>query len=217
MPGPAGEEHLHRMTIRRRGPLRFDRPRVLGVAAVVAGVAGLGLVLGPGEPSTSPPTPAAGVAATTPRATTAPATTPSPPSGPTSPAAASASRPTTTAPSSSSRTTTSPTTITATSGWEVAARGFATAFTTTPAAGRDWVTGLAPWISLELQVSLFTTDPTRLPAGTLLQLQATTETADLVVATVLYDSGLQLAITVIPTAAPGPGWVVSTVLQVPTG
>lgn len=195
MPGPAGEEHLHRMTIRRRGPLRFDRPRVLGVAAVVAGVAGLGLVLGPGEPSTSPPTPAdtASAAPTTsiPRTTTAP--------GP------------------SVAATTSPTATTATSGWELAARGFATAFTTTPAAGRDWVTGLAPWISLELQVSLFTTDPTRLPAGTLLQLQPTTETADLVVATVLYDSGLQLAITVIPTAAPGPGWVVSTVLQVPTG
>jgi len=100
--------------------------------------------------------------------------------------------------------------------WRQVATGFATAFTTAPAAGQDWAAGLRPWISAELATTYASTDPTRLPTGMLLQVQPSSETPALVVATVRYDSGLQLAIDLTPTSA-GHGWVVSTVLQVPAG
>jgi len=204
------------MSDHHRGPLRLHRTGALVGAAVVAATAGLVLLLGGGDqPSRSGP-PVSDVAASVSPSTTTVAATRPPPSSNTVP---SPTTPPDTAPTSPSL----PASASApTSGavdaaqWRQVATGFATAFTTAPAAGQDWAAGLRPWVSADLATTYASTDPTRLPTGTLLQVRSTSETPALVVATVRYDSGLQLAIDMTPTPA-GTGWVVSTVVQVPAG
>ncbi len=202
------------MSDHRRGPLRLHRTGVLVGAAVVAATAGLVLLLGGGDhpPRSGPP--ASGVAAVaSPSGTLVSASATRPP--PSINAAPSPTTPPPTAPRSLSLPAPVSGAVDAAQ-WRQVATGFATAFTAAPAAGQDWAAGLRPWVSAELATTYASPDPTRLPTGTLLQVQSTSETPALVVATVRYDSGLQLAIDMTPTPA-GTGWVVSTVVQVPAG
>jgi hypothetical protein len=198
------------MSDHHRGPLRSHRTGALVGAAMVAATAGLVLLLGGGShPSRSGPS----AASVSPSTTTVVATRP-PPSTSAAPSP-SLTTPPDTAPSSPSLAAPASSAVDAAQ-WRQVATGFATAFTTAPAAGQDWAAGLRPWVSDELATTYASTDPTRLPTGTLLQVQSTSETPALVVATVRYDSGLQLAIDLTPTPA-GTGWVVRTVVQVLAG
>jgi hypothetical protein len=205
------------MTEHRRGPLHSYRTGALIGSAVVAATAGLVLLLGGGgQPTRSGPAVSEVAAASAP-VTAAPTTPPPPASSVTTPPAPPSAPPTTpTAPPPSSSPLPTPTPGAVDEAqWRQVATGFATAFTAAPAPGQDWVAGLRPWISADLAATYASTDPTRLPTGTLPQVQPSSETPALVVATVRYQGGLQLAIDLTPTATEH-GWVVSTVLLVPT-
>lgn len=188
---------------------RRPHPSVLVAAAVTAAAVGAVLLLGGGTPPPpAPPTAESSeVAAPPPRSEpqprTAPATSPPPPPGPPSSTAATVpAAPTATADGADQR-------------WRETTTGFATAFTADPGPGQDWAAGLMPWVSADLAAAYQSTDPTRLPTGELLKVEATSESSDLVVATVSYDTGLQLAIELRPAPDTEPGWVVSTVLALP--
>ena len=204
------------MTERRRGPLHSHHTGALIGSAGIAATVGLVLLLGGGgQPTRSGPSVSQVAAAGAP-VISAPATPPPPASSVTTPPPPSSPPPTPTAPQPSSSPHPTPTPGAFDEAqWRLVATGFATAFTAAPASGQDWAAGLRPWISAELAATYASTDPTRLPTGTLPQVQPISETPALVVATVRYQGGLRLAIDLTSTST-GHGWVVSTVLLAPT-
>jgi hypothetical protein len=202
------------MTEHRRGPLHSHRTGALIGSAVIAAPAGLVLLLGGGGQPTRSGPPVSEVAATSAPVIAAPATPPPPASSATAPPPPSSPPPPAPTQPSSSPLPTPTLGAVDEAQWRQVATGFATAFTAAPTPGQDWAAGLRPWISAALAATYASTDPTRLPTGTLPQVQPSSETPALVVATVRYEGGLQLAIDLTPTATEH-GWVVSTVLLVP--
>lgn len=186
---------------RHARPLRFDRPKVLGVAAVCAAALGVLLLGAGGTPrpptATSPSTAAAASPAPAATAVSSPAPVPATPASPGSSA--------------------SPVAVPAGGSvpqWRAVATRFAVAFTAPPTVGHSWAGGLAPWVSPALAAAYAHTSTDRLPEGRLLKVQSTTEADTSVVATVDYDSGLQLVIELVP--GPSGSWRVVTVLTAPT-